>query len=139
MIQKRDSTALQPAAPIIDVLLGDSDGQPPTHPAVAQLDTGADRTVIPLDVVRWLGLQQVRTGQAVVAGGGVIVFSIYEIAITIPGVMDFVLEVAAGDEPHILLGRDVLNALHTHLDGPGRMLTISAHPPAGPPPSTGTP
>lgn len=128
MIQKRYSTALQPAAPIIDVLLGDSDGQPPTHPVEAQLDTGADRTVIPLDVVLRIGLQRVRTGQAVVAGGGIIVFSIYEIAITIPGVMDFTLEVAAGDEPHILLGRDVLNALHTHLDGPGRMLTLSAQP-----------
>jgi hypothetical protein len=31
---------------------------------------------------------------------------------------------------NVLLGRDVLNALHTHLDGPGRMLTVSAQPPA---------
>jgi predicted aspartyl protease len=128
VIQKRYSTALQPAAPVIGVLLGDSDGQPPTLPVEAQLDTGADRTVVPLDAVNRLGLQQVRVGQAVVAGGGLVVFAIYEVAIRLPGVMDFILEVAAGDEPHILLGRDVLNALHTHLDGPGRMLTLSAQP-----------
>jgi predicted aspartyl protease len=128
VIQNRYSTALQPAAPILDVLLGHPSRPPPALSLEAQLDTGADRTVIPLDVVNRLVLKRVRYGQAVVAGCGVVVFEIYEIAITIPGVMDFVLEVAAGDEPHILLGRDVLNCLHTHLDGPGRILTLSAHP-----------
>ena len=84
--------------------------------------------MIPLEAARELDLMLVGHRPAGVAGGEVVTFAIYEAALSIPDVMDFVLEVAAADEPHILLGRDVLNALHTHLDGPGRMLTLSASP-----------
>jgi hypothetical protein len=43
--------------------------------------------------------------------------------------MEFAIDAAGDDyEPRVLLGRDVLNALYTHLDGPGRMLTLSAQP-----------
>lgn len=128
MIRVRYSTAFQPAAPVIDVLLGHQGLPPPGYAIEAQLDTGADRTVIPTAAANALHLPHVGSRSAGVAGGGVIAYEIYEVAIRIDGVMDFILEVAAADEPHVLLGRDVLNALHTHLDGPGRMLTLSAHP-----------
>lgn len=63
-----------------------------------------------------------------VAGGSVLLMPVYEVSIRIDRVMDFILELVAADEPRVLLGRDVLNCLHTQLDGPGRMLTLSAHP-----------
>lgn len=84
--------------------------------------------MIPLSAAISLSLAFLRDIRAGAVGGAVLTLPLYEAAIRIDGVMDFVLDVAAGDEPHILLGRDVLNALHTHLDGPGRMLTLSAQP-----------
>jgi predicted aspartyl protease len=128
VIQIPYSPVLQPEAPVVNISVGHPNRPPQAITSEAQLDTGADRSVIPLAAVNRLRLRRLRTSQAVVAGGGVIVLAIYEVAISIPGVMDFVLEVYAGDEPHILLGRDVLNALHAHLDGPGRMLTLSVQP-----------
>ncbi len=128
MIRSPYSSALHPEAPIVGVFVGHPNRPSQAITLDAQLDTGADRSVIPLDAVNQLRLRRLRTSQAVVVGGGMIVIPIYEVTISIPGVMDFVIEAAAGDEPHILLGRDVLNALHTHLDGPGRMLTLSAQP-----------
>ncbi len=75
-----------------------------------------------------LGFQLVNEMRVEVAGRSVLLLPGYEVSIRIDGVMDFVLEVVAADEPRVLLGRDVLNALHTHLDGPGRILTLSAQP-----------
>jgi hypothetical protein len=60
---------------------------------------------------------------------GVVKLKTYLLGFTIPGVGDFVVEAAASaGEDFVLLGRDVLNALYTLLDGPGRMLTLSAQP-----------
>lgn len=126
MIRTPYSPTFQPEAPVVDVSVAHPNRPPQAIILEAQLDTGADRSVIPLAAVNQLRLRRLRSSQAVVAGGGMIVLAIYEVTFSIPGVTDFVLEVYAGDEPHILLGRDVLNALHTHLDGPGRMLTLSA-------------
>lgn len=115
-------------APVVEVPLGHPD-RPLTHPVSAQLDTGADRTVIPLASAVGLGLSFLRDIQAGVAGGAVLTLSLYEVLIRIDGVIDFVLDVAAdASEPRVLLGRDVLNCLHAHLNGPDRMLTLSAQP-----------
>lgn len=115
-------------APVIVVHLAHPDGPPTGEQVSALLDTGADRTVIPLPVAESLRLQVINEMRVEVAGGSVVLFPVYEASIRIDGVMDFILEVVAADEPRVLLGRDVLNALHTHLDGPGRMLTLSAQP-----------
>lgn len=128
MIRIRYTPTASTAAPIIRVLLGHPDGRPADFPATALLDCGADRTVIPRASADTLALPFVENRSVEVAGGAVVEFPVYEVSIRIDGVMDFILEVVAADEPRVLLGRDVLNALYTHLDGPGRMLTLSAHP-----------
>jgi len=110
------------------VLLRHPDRASGGYKVEAQLDTGADRTVIPLDAALALDLLQFGSRSAGVAGGGVVTFGICEVAISIPSVMDFVLEVAAGDEPRVLLGRDVLNCLYATLSGPTRFLDLSDQP-----------
>jgi predicted aspartyl protease len=122
------------SAPVLAVILAHPDGPPAGEQVAALLDTGADRTVIPLPAAEVLALQLVNEMRVEVAGGSVILFPVYEVSIRIDGVMDFILEVVAADEPRVLLGRDVLNCLHTHLDGPGRILTLSAQPPLPPTP-----
>ncbi len=136
MITLPYSKSFRPPAPVVSVAVGIPNQ---THPRVlidAQIDTGADRTVIPTSIAARLGLTPGSQLQFVVVGG-TITLPVYFVSISIPGVMDFTIDAAGDDdEPHILLGRDVLNALHTHLDGPGRILTLSAQPLAGPLPST---
>lgn len=125
----RYSTALRPAAPIIDVLLGHPRTSAPDHAVQAQLDTGADRTLIPLAAVSVLGLPRTEDIEVVVAGGAIISLKVYEVVLRIDGVMDFTIEAAADpDEPRVLLGRDVLNALYATLSGPTRTLELSAQP-----------
>ncbi len=128
MIQVRYSKAFRPPAPVVDVLLRHPDRASAGYEVEAQLDTGAGRTVIPLDAAVALNLLQLGCRSVGVAGGGVVTFGIYEVAISIPSVMDFVLEVAAGDEPRVLLGRDVLNCLYATLSGPTRVLDLSDQP-----------
>lgn len=128
MIRVRYIPTARSAEPVVDVLLGHPDGPPAAWGIPALLDSAADRSVIPLHVADALGLPYAGTTEVEVAGGTVVEFLIYEASIRIDGVMDFILEVVAADEPRVLLGRDVLNAVHTHLDWPGRMLTLSAQP-----------
>lgn len=134
MIRVKYSTARRPAAPIIDVLIGHPDAPPPTHAHTAQLDTGADRTVIPFEVASALNLRHVGELAFGVVGNVItlpvlITLPVYYVTLRIEGVMDFTIDTAADpDEPRVLLGRDVLNALYVHLSGPTRMLELSVQP-----------
>lgn len=129
MISLPYSKSFRPPAPVVSVAVGIPNQ---THPRVmidAQIDTGADRTVIPTSVAIQLGLipgSQLQFGVV----GGIVTLPVYFVAISIPGVMDFTIDVAGDDdEPLILLGRDVLNCLDTDLNGPDRILELSSQPP----------
>jgi predicted aspartyl protease len=126
------STSFRIPAPVLSVTVRNPNLNRPAVVLDAQIDTGADRTVVPAVVVTKLGL--LPGGHLQFGGiGGVITLPVYYVSISIPGVMDFTIDAAGDDdETLVLLGRDVLNALHTHLDGPGRMLTLSAQPSATP-------
>lgn len=128
MIQQRYDRAFDPPAPVVGVLVHHPTGNGVSVSIDAQLDSGADRSVIPAWVAQRLGLELIGQLSFGVVGETV-VLSIYEAGLNTPTLMEFVLEVAASEsEEAVLLGRDVLNALHAHLDGPGRMLTLSAQP-----------
>ena len=128
MISLPYSKSFQPPAPVVTVSVGPPNANRPPIRIAAQIDSGADRTIIPTSVVTRLGL--IPGGFLQFGGiGGIVTLPVYYVTIDIPGVMDFIIDAAGDDdESYVLLGRDVLNALHTHLDGPGRMLTLSAQP-----------
>jgi predicted aspartyl protease len=88
----------------------------------AQIDTGADRTVIPFAVVKHLGL--LRFGEIPLAGLGGIVSHLdsYLVVIELKGLRPSNVEVVAADEPWILLGRDVDNHFRMLLDVPASSL-----------------
>ena len=128
MIHVRYSNALSPAAPFVKVLLRHDARPAPTVALDAQLDTGADRTVIPFSAAAKLGLEEI--GELDFGGiGDIVRMPIYLVTVQIPGVMDFTIEAAASDdEPRVLLGRDVLNCLYATLSGPTRFLELSDQP-----------
>jgi hypothetical protein len=92
----------------------------------AELDTGADRTVIPAKVAKDLKMQPLR--QLAVAGLGADVRreETFLVQLAIRGLGSLDLEVlGVPGESYVLLGRDVLNRYRILLDGPNLALEIS--------------
>lgn len=115
-----------PPAPFVLVVLSRADGGGATGALPAQVDTGAARTVIPLRVATALSLREVARLKFGGLGGAETELLIYEIQLLIRDLAPITVEVAASDgEPHVLLGRDVLNRYTIVLDGPNGKLIIA--------------
>src|SRR5258708_3503182 len=92
----------------------------------AQLDTAADRTVVPLDLMEELGV--VLLDEIPVLGFGGFISNAPTCLVRVPlrGKTPVMLKVfAPRAEPHILLGRDILNRYRLWLDGPRLLLELS--------------
>jgi len=92
----------------------------------AQIDTAADCTVIPGNLVD--ALQLVEVGQKRVGGlgGHIHLLPVYRADVAIRSMPAVRVLLLRGDnEPFILLGRDVLNHFRTLLDGPGLAAEVS--------------
>jgi hypothetical protein len=91
----------------------------------AQLDTAADRTVIPEQFVRDLTLPRTGTITVEGIGGNVSTMPLHRAELALPGQQPRLFEVATTpNEPWILIGRDVLNSVRVVLDGPQQLLEI---------------
>ena len=91
----------------------------------AQVDPGADRTILPDVVVKALGL--VEDGKLPFQGfaGEVVELPVFLVEIGVHDLPAVSVRAAHGErEPHILLGRDVLNSYRLFLDGPNLILEI---------------
>ena len=86
------------------------------------MDTGADATCVPLQVVTALKAQPVGEVMVQVADGVARGHKTYSVELEVSGKRQMMEVVAMGDE--VLVGRDLLNEFHITLDGPGRVLTI---------------
>lgn len=125
MIRYRYNQQVSPPAPFIHVTIRrpTSDGPLLTLPAL--LDTAADFTVIPWRVVDELQLLQHDEVEAVGFGGQATLVTSFIIQLRIHELEPLNIEVLASrEEPHVLLGRDVLNAQRIVLDGPELVLEI---------------
>ena len=115
-----------PPAPFVLVILSRPDGATTTTDLPAKVDTGADRTVIPADLASQLALEEVERLTFVGLADEQIELPIYAVRLVVRDLAPIVLEVAASaGEPHVLLGRDVLNRYRLVLDGPNGKLEIS--------------
>jgi hypothetical protein len=91
----------------------------------AQVDSAADRTLLPDAVVQALALPQMGTINMGGVGGIVLTMPSYPVQLTIHNQPVQVVEVVASPgESWILLGRDILNAHRTLLDGPQLFVEI---------------
>lgn len=125
MIRYRYTNQLNPPAPFVNV----SVICPTTGSRVAnmpaQVDSAADRTVLPGQVVESLAL--VEDGRAFFQGfaGELVELPIFLVEMQLHDFPPLVLRAALGErEPHILLGRDFLNRFRLVLDGPELALEI---------------
>jgi hypothetical protein len=125
MMRYNYNRQVEPPAPFVHVSLKCLETGKSIDNLPALIDIGADRTVIPGDLVDLLGL--VPLEELLVAGLGGQVFSVptYKVELTIRMLSpQKVLLIAHDAEPFILLGRDVLNRHRLVLDGPGLTLEI---------------
>ncbi len=125
MIRYRYAQHLNPPAPFVNVTLHCSQTGNRAENLPAQIDTAADRTVLPGPVVRSLGL--VEDGRLLFQGfaGDSVELPIYLVEINVHDQPAATVRAALGErEPYILLGRDVLNAHRILLDGPQAALEI---------------
>jgi predicted aspartyl protease len=125
MIRYRYATALTPPAPVVNVTVVCPATGKRLETQPAQIDTGADCTVLPNALVTALGL--VEDGRFQLQGftGKVVELPVFLVDIHVhdrPAVA--VRAVLGENESLILLGRDVLNSHRLVLDGPGLALEI---------------
>ena len=125
MIRYAYNRQAEPPAPFVHVSLRRPDGASSLDELAAQIDTAADRTVIPGRLVARLGLVPLDELPVVGFGGQVLLVPTYFVEVAVRGQPPCPVEVLAHDgEPHVLLGRDVLNRFRLLLDGPGFALEI---------------
>jgi hypothetical protein len=112
-------------APFVQVSLSGPNGGTELADLPAQLDSGADRTVIPWKVVEGLGLIQLDEITVGALNMTLAVLPTFLVRLTIRQQTPILVEVAGGkNEPWVLLGRDVLNRYRVVLDGPRLALEI---------------
>lgn len=125
MIRYAYNRQIEPPAPFVHVSLRRPGGAPSLDDLPAQIDTAADRTVIPGGLVARLGLVPLDELPVAGFGGQVLLVSTYFVEVTIRGQPPRPVEVLAHEgESYVLLGRDVLNHHRLLLDGPGLALEI---------------
>ena len=114
-----------PSAPFVHVTIFATDGSGRSSEWPAQVDCGADKTILPREVVDELGLTPGGEFAAMGLGGSVTHLPSFLIQVAIRQKDPIRIEAAASpDEPYVLLGRDVLNNYRILLDGPGLVLQI---------------
>ncbi len=125
MHRYRYNEQLSPPAPFVFLTLSNPLEPLSIDRVPAQLDTGADRTLIPQELVDLLQLDDARQIPIGGLGGEVMLLKTYLVKIAIHDFEPVVIEVVADRrEPLILLGRDILNNVKLVLDGPNRVLEI---------------
>jgi hypothetical protein len=117
---------VQPPAPFVNLVLRHPRNGNEMHDVPAQLDTGADRTVMPEKLVQALGLPRIGRFEMEGLGGAIHVLFSFAVLLRVHDLSFQRLEaIACSDEEWILLGRDVLNNHRIVLDGPQLALEIS--------------
>jgi hypothetical protein len=116
---------VHPPAPFVNLMLRNPLTGSELRDVPAQLDTAADRTLLPTSLVQALNLPQIRSIPIGGIGGFFQLMPSYPVLLAIDNLPAQNCEVIADpNEAWVLLGRDVLNAHRILLDGPRLALEI---------------
>lgn len=114
-----------PSAPFLPIAI---DGYDVTMPPVivsAFVDSGADGTMLPLDVLRAVGAEYADTIRLHGTAGGVQRLDRYTVRIQIESeIVHAISAVATAEGSEPLIGRDVLNHLTVTLNGPASVTEV---------------
>lgn len=125
MIRYGYNQQVNPPAPFVHVMVRCPESGASIDDLPAQLDSAADRSVIPGKLVVDLSLVPFDEVPVEGFGGQVIAVKTYRVELAIRGLQPILTEVLAHDgERFVLLGRDVLNRFNIALLGPTLKLEI---------------
>ena len=125
MIGYTYNTQIFPPAPFVFLTLRDPVTGDVLSEVPAQIDSAADRTVLPLPIAEAMNLH--RVGNVLIGnfGGTVAAMPTYAVLLRVHTLPERLIEVIAhAKESWVLLGRVVLNGLRIVLDGPRLKLEI---------------
>jgi predicted aspartyl protease len=124
-----DEQIFNPPAPVIDVSLSlpitQSQLQSVNLKSLALLDSGADITVIPEQIVQELQLKYVDEITASGYDGVPKQAFIYSVKLIFNDLGGFIVRVIASNTDHVLIGRDILNKWSLLLEGRRRIFEIT--------------
>jgi predicted aspartyl protease len=125
MIRYKYNQQVAPPAPFVHVTIRRPGDETSARALPAQMDTAADMTVIPWQIVEELQLLQHDEIETLGFGGHVASVTSFLVQLQIHQFEPVTVEaLASRDEPHVLLGRDMLNMRRIVLDGPQLILEI---------------
>ena len=124
MMIREYSKTFAPPAPLIDVVVARLDGSSAmSRPAL--VDSGADGSAIPREVVKGLGLLPADECYLTIGSGREILQPTYLVQLR---VLDQAIDAEVLESPFepdlVILGRDVLNRFRITLDGPQQRMEI---------------
>jgi predicted aspartyl protease len=118
-----------PAAPVLSVAISLADGTLGEGSWLALVDTGADGTFVPTEILEELGAPVLyMTNVRSHLGESLHRVAVHKVDIVLFGSVRLpAVEVVADDwGDGIILGRNVLNELQLHLDGPAEITSVEA-------------
>jgi predicted aspartyl protease len=133
------STEFEPAAPCLDLVVAHPENQASQQTVFVQVDTGADISVIPRDVMVALNLP--RASEITIEGYDEIQsqVTVYFARLSVGRFSFRRVPLIALERETGLIGRDLLNLLVTTLDGPNLQFDFSTTPATSLPPPASSP
>ncbi len=125
LVYPYDANNFNPPAPVLGVSLSSPTSQGEVIKIPAVLDSGADMTVIPQNIVQQLQLKYVDEISAVGYDGIVKKTFVYSTKIIFENIGDFIIRVITSDNDHALIGRDIINKWSVLLRGRNKIFEIS--------------
>ena len=125
IVYSYDTENFYPPAPALEVSLSAPVSTfTPSVKSLAILDSGADMTVIPQQVVQQLQLKCV--DEILVSGFDGILkkYFVYSVKLIFDNLGDFVIRTLAEQQDYIIIGRDILNRWLLFLKGPNKIFEI---------------
>ena len=125
MVRYNYSRSVETPAPFVHVTIRNPNLGQSASDVPALLDCAADRSVIPASFVEQIGLVQIDEVSIMGFGGHISLAPTFLVEIAIRQLPGIVVEVIADShEPHVILGRDLLNSFRVLLDGPNLVVEI---------------
>lgn len=121
-----DSQIYNPAAPVVEIGIAKSGQQTPSAKVTALIDSGADATMLPINLLQGANARYSMTRQMRGVGDHPIVVEMYVVTLFIgefafPGIE----VIAAAENSEALIGRDVLNQMIVTLNGLANVIEMT--------------
>lgn len=114
-----------PAAPVVRIGLSPSGADNPRQQLIALLDSGADASMFPSNVLTAAGARIVEQRQMRGVVGSAVTVNLYLTAVHIGShIIHGIRAIGMPPNGESIIGRDVLNQLETILNGPAHETTI---------------